>query len=84
MGMNKELIGKKYGPADCEVNKHEAMYYALASNDYNEAYINGRREEGIVAPPMYIVSKEIGGRVISKWTSQCWSMENKRLSGLNP
>jgi acyl dehydratase len=65
MGMNKELVGKKYGPEDCEVNKHEAMYYALSSNDYNEAYIDGRREGGIVAPPMYIVSKEIGGRVIS-------------------
>ncbi len=65
MGLNKELIGKKYGPVDCEVDKHEAMFYALATNDFNEAYINGNREGEIVAPPMYVISKEIGGKVIS-------------------
>lgn len=65
MGLNKELIGKKYEPVDCEVDKHEAMFYALATNDFNEAYINGNREGEIVAPPMYVISKEIGGKVIS-------------------
>jgi len=38
----------------------EAMYYALATNDDNEAYIDGARPGGTVAPPLYAASKDLG------------------------
>jgi acyl dehydratase len=62
MAMNRDLIGNKYGPTEGKVVKREAMYYALATNDPNEAYIDGARPDGIVAPPLYAVSKDIGGK----------------------
>lgn len=64
MAINRELIGKSFGPLDGEVVKREAIYYALATNDYNEAYINGARPGGTVAPPLYAVSKDIGAKGI--------------------
>jgi acyl dehydratase len=60
--MNRELIGKTFGPTDGEVVPREALFYALSTNDPNEAYIDGTRPGGIVAPPMYAVSKDIGGK----------------------
>ena len=64
MAINRELIGKSFGPVDGEVVKREAIYYALATNDYNEAYIDGARPGGTVAPPLYAVSKDIGAKGI--------------------
>jgi acyl dehydratase len=64
MAINRELIGKSFGPVDGEVVKREAIYYALATNDYNEAYINSARPGGTVAPPLYAVSKDIGAKGI--------------------
>ncbi|MBN1574213.1 MAG: MaoC family dehydratase N-terminal domain-containing protein [Deltaproteobacteria bacterium] len=64
MAINRDLIGKTFGPVDGEVVNREAIYYALATNDYNEAYINGAREGGTVAPPLYAVSKDIGAKGI--------------------
>jgi len=60
MAMNRSLIGKKYGPIDGEVVAREAMYYALATNDDNEAYIDGSRPNGTVAPPLFAASKDLG------------------------
>jgi acyl dehydratase len=56
------MIGKKYGPTEAEVIRREALFYALATNDPNEAYIDGARPGGTVAPPLYAVSKDIGGK----------------------
>jgi acyl dehydratase len=64
MAMNRNLIGKKYGPVDGVVDVREAMYYALATNDTNEWYIDGARPGGTVAPPMYAISKDLGGKGI--------------------
>lgn len=60
MAMNRSLIGTTYGPIDGEVVVREAMYYALATNDDNEAYIDGSRPGGTVAPPLYAASKDLG------------------------
>lgn len=54
--LNKAVIGKEYPPMDIEVKAHESMYYALATNDPNPWYINGSREGGVIAPPMYAVN----------------------------
>jgi acyl dehydratase len=64
MAMNRDLIGKTYGPVPGEVVAREAMYYALATNDPNEAYINGARPGGTVAPPLYAISKDLGAKGI--------------------
>jgi acyl dehydratase len=64
MAMNRTLIGKTYGPVAGEVDAREAMYYALATNDTNEAYINGARPGGTVAPPLYAISKDLGAKGI--------------------
>lgn len=61
--LNKACIGKEYPPFVVDVNPHESIYYALATNDPNPWYINGSREGGIVAPPMYAVS--YGGGAIA-------------------
>ena len=60
MAMNRSLIGSEYGPIAGEVVPREAMYYALATNDDNEAYIDGSRPGGTVAPPLYAASKDLG------------------------
>ncbi len=62
MAMNRNAIGKKYGPVPGEVNVREAMYYALATNDPNEWYIDGSRTGGTVAPPLYAISKDLGAK----------------------
>jgi acyl dehydratase len=64
MAMNRSLIGKKYGPVDGVVDVREAMYYALATNDPNEWYIDGARPGGTVAPPLYAISKDLGAKGI--------------------
>jgi len=60
MAMNKALIGNTYGPIHGEVAAREAMFYALATNDDNEAYIDGSRPGGTVAPPLFAASKDLG------------------------
>lgn len=64
MAMNRSLIGKKYGPVEGVVDAREAMYYALATNDTNEWYIDGARPGGTVAPPLYAISKDLGAKGI--------------------
>ena len=64
MAMNRGFIGRSFGPIDGEVVPREAMYYALATNDPNEAYIDGSREGGTVAPPMYAISKDLGAKAL--------------------
>jgi acyl dehydratase len=54
--LNKAVIGKVYPPGEIEIKAHESMYYALATNDPNPWYINGSREGGVIAPPMYAVN----------------------------
>jgi len=54
--LNKAAIGKVYPPGDVDIKQHETIYYALGSNDPNPWYINGIREGGIIAPPMYAVN----------------------------
>jgi acyl dehydratase len=54
--LNKKAIGKEYKAVEVDVKLHESIYYALGSNDPNPYYINGIREGGVVAPPMYAVS----------------------------
>jgi acyl dehydratase len=64
MAMNRKVIGKKYGPVEGLVDAREAMYYALATNDPNERYIDGARPGGTVAPPLYAISKDLGAKGI--------------------
>ncbi len=64
MAMNRSFIGKKYGPVEGEVNVREALYYALATNDPNERYIDASRPGGTVAPPLYAISKDLGAKGI--------------------
>lgn len=64
MAVNRKLIGKKYGPVAGVVDVREAMYYALATNDPNEWYIDGSRPGGTVAPPLYAISKDLGAKGI--------------------
>ena len=90
MAMNRSLIGKKYGPVDGVVDVREAMYYALATNDTNEWYIDGARPGGTVAPPLYAISKDLGGqgdhgdhRGYATWgsTSPSWCTASSTSSG---
>jgi len=60
--LNKDVIGKEYAPVEVEIKQHETIYYALATNDPNPYYINGSREGGIIAPPMFAV--HYGGAAI--------------------
>lgn len=54
--LNKAVIGKEYPAFEIDVKQHESIYYALATNDPNPWYIDGSREGGIIAPPMYAVN----------------------------
>ena len=62
--LNKKTIGKEYPPFEVDVKQHETIYYALATNDPNPWYINGSREGGVIAPPMYSVAYG-GGSIAS-------------------
>jgi len=53
--LNKKTIGKKYEPMELPIDLHETIYYAVAANDPNPCYLNGIREGGVIAPPMYAV-----------------------------
>jgi acyl dehydratase len=61
--LNKKTIGKKYPVTETLIDVHETMYYALATNDPNPYYVDGAREGGIIAPPMYAV--KYGGTPIA-------------------
>jgi acyl dehydratase len=54
--LNRQVIGKTYEAYETVVEAHETIFYALATNDPNPAYTDGRREGGIIAPPMYAVA----------------------------
>lgn len=53
MPLNEKVVGKKYGSEPFEVTQHEAIFYALAYNEDNDAYFDERREGGIIVTPMY-------------------------------
>jgi acyl dehydratase len=53
MPLNPKVVGKRYKCDPFEVTMHETIYYALATNDDNDAYFDNRRPGGIIAPPMY-------------------------------
>ncbi|HNV45755.1 MAG TPA: MaoC/PaaZ C-terminal domain-containing protein [Spirochaetota bacterium] len=55
MPLNKDIVGKSYTAEPTEVTAHGSIFYALAYNEDNDAYFDGRREGGIIAPPMYAV-----------------------------
>ncbi|HUT53816.1 MAG TPA: MaoC/PaaZ C-terminal domain-containing protein [bacterium] len=67
--LNKAVIGKVYPPGEVEIKGHESMYYALATNDPNPWYINGSREGGVIAPPMFAVNYG-GGALASVFFDQ--------------
>lgn len=60
MPLNEKVIGKRYQTDPVEIKAHESIYYALAYNEENDAYFDGRREGGIIAPPMYAVNYAAG------------------------
>jgi acyl dehydratase len=53
--LNRKTIGKKYPIDETNIEQHETMYYALATNDPNPYYLDGTREGGVIAPPMFAV-----------------------------
>jgi acyl dehydratase len=53
--LNKKTIGKEYPPIDAPIDLHETIYYAVGTNDPNPWYLDGIREGGVIAPPMYSV-----------------------------
>lgn len=61
--LNKAAIGKVYPPFESNIEQHETIYYAIATNDPNPWYLDGTREGGIIAPPMYAV--KYGGGTIA-------------------
>ncbi len=52
-GLNREVIGKKYGRKPIEATREMMQKYALATNDQNPWYLDDNREGGIVAPPLF-------------------------------
>ena len=60
MPLNEKVVGKKYPSEPMEITQHETIYYALATNDDNDAYFDNRREGGIIAPPMFAVRYTAG------------------------
>jgi NAD(P)-dependent dehydrogenase (short-subunit alcohol dehydrogenase family)/acyl dehydratase/putative sterol carrier protein len=54
-GMNKDMIGQKFGGGHQWVEKEHTMAYAQATNDDNPAYLDEAREGGVVAPPIFPV-----------------------------
>ncbi len=61
--LNKECIGKEYAGAEMDISQYETIYYAVGANDPNPWYLDGVREGGIIAPPMYAV--KYGGAPIA-------------------
>jgi len=61
--LNKDVIGKEYPPAEMGIEQHETIYYAAGTDDINPWYVDGVREGGIIAPPMYAV--KYGGTAIA-------------------
>lgn len=54
--LNRDALGKTYGPYELEVSAHESIYYALATDDPNPHYVDGLTQGGLVAPPMFAVT----------------------------
>jgi len=55
MPLNKDLVGKEYAPTTTEATLDAMQNYARAYNDDNPAFFDGKRADGIIAPPMYAV-----------------------------
>lgn len=59
MAVNKESIGKKYGPITYEVGAEKIKEFAIAVTDFNPLYFkesntpDGRK--GVIAPPIFAV-----------------------------
>jgi len=54
--LNREYVGKVYPPKTFAVEAERTMAYAFATNDENPAYIDGSRDGGIIAPPLFAVT----------------------------
>lgn len=55
MPLNRQTLGKTYGPFTMKVEEDMGKNYALATNDRNPWYLDGKRPGGIIAPPMVAV-----------------------------
>jgi acyl dehydratase len=53
MGLNRSLIGKEYPPQDYGVTEEAIRRYALAYNEDNPWFLDAKRPDGIIAPPMF-------------------------------
>src|SRR5574341_2279186 len=55
MPLNRQTMGKTYGPFTMKVEEDMGKNYALATNDPNPWYLDKKRPGGIIAPPMVAV-----------------------------
>lgn len=55
MPLNLDAIGKSYHSKPFRVIRRDAIYFALAYNDPHPTYLDRRRPEGLIVPPMYAV-----------------------------
>jgi len=53
MSLNRELIGKRYPSQDYGVTAEAIFRYARAYNEDNPSFLDSKRPEGIIAPPMF-------------------------------
>ncbi|MFX0152426.1 MAG: MaoC/PaaZ C-terminal domain-containing protein [Candidatus Hodarchaeota archaeon] len=57
MEIDSTFVGTSLKKYSCKVNWRDIMNYAAATEDNNQKYFDDEKEEGIVAPPMFAVSK---------------------------
>lgn len=53
MPLNKACVGRKYEPVVYNVTAEGTKKYALAYNENNPWFLDEKRPDGIIAPPMY-------------------------------
>ena len=58
MGLNRDFIGREYGPEVHVVDKYKVMAYASAIGAQNSSYINSN-EHSDIAPPSFSVTYEL-------------------------
>ncbi|MBI3723075.1 MaoC family dehydratase N-terminal domain-containing protein [bacterium] len=63
-GLNRSYVGNSYSGGHAWVKGEETKAYALATNDENPVYTDGKRSGGVVAPPLFAV--KLGKDVLFK------------------
>ncbi len=55
MTLNPKRLNKPYTGAPFEIDKREALFFALACGEDNAVYFDDRCEGGVIVPPMFAV-----------------------------